>query len=324
MITFKDLQDRVLRWIDESGDTNVTLAIVKDAIRAAHRRVVLSRAWSFQQFPRTLSFTTVLNQRAYALTELTGRLLYIWDNDKHQFVAAIPRAMWDTTGVDVGALASIPQGFTFGPVWPVAVQPATAGEIVSIVSSNGADVLTVVLEGLDASNIPVRETLTASGTTPVASTSAFSHITHVTKNGTWVGTLTVSAPIAGTLVTLAPTVSGRQFPTIEFTEAPVAGRVYQYRVLRAPSPLTNDTDIPDIWPNDCAEMLVYDALLDLTTYNTELGAKEQGLWTKRFDALYAQLLDATGENILGSYPRFVRDLSDAGPGRLRGIAITGS
>lgn len=312
MLTFKDLQDRTLRWIDEGGDTSTTLALVKDALNASHRRLLTAQQWPFMAWPRTESITTTSGISLYALNPNANRVYHFWDTTMHQYVPVIPRREWPAVGANRSNVATPPFGVMWGPNWPVSVQP-TAASTVQIVSSNSADTaVTVIVTGIDSNNAMISETVTANGTTTVTSSHSFVAITNLTKTGTWVGTLTVTAAVDSvTMLTLSPSEYGRWYPTIEFLEDPSNGRTYQYNFQRLPLTLDNDHDIPET-PYPFSEIHVYDALLDLTTYNTELGAKEQSLWRARFDELMDGLLQSTDEAIVGSYPRFVRDLDDKG------------
>lgn len=308
MLTYLDLQNRVLRWIDEGENTDITQAIVKDALSAANRRLSLSRTWPWLLWPKEEALTTVQNVRTYSLNPACAKLVYLFDTIQRTFTPLIPRTAWENLAVDRTTQNIKPMGFDYGPVWPCAAQPSAASTV-TIVSSLSDTSGSVQFIGLDANDQPYTETLTVNGTTPVTSTGSFSQLLRITKNGTWSGTLTVTDASANVLLTLGATEPARQYPTIEFTENPIGGLTYVYRFSRAPDPLTNDADIPNLWPNDCAEILVYDALFDLTTYNTELGIKEQNAWGARRLELYNQLTDAADKALMGAYPRMVRDLS---------------
>lgn len=309
MITFLDLQNRFLRWVDEAGDTSTTQALAQDAINASHRRLLLSRPWPFMLWPREETFTSVANVRTYALNPACGKLLSMWDDTQRQFYPTVSRRGWQQAGVDRTIQNVYPTGYTYGPTWPVGAQPASASTL-SLVSSSSNDVtVTVILTGISNTDTYVTETVALNGLTPVTTTNSYLNVLSMTKTGTWVGTLTMSAG-STTLLTLGATEYGKAYPTIEFTEHPQAGLPFYYTFQRTPRTLINDYDIPETWPNAIAEIHVYDALLDFTTYNTELGAKEQNLWTRRYQELYNELLSTSDEAILGAMPRFVNQMDD--------------
>ena len=306
MLTYANLQSRVLRWIDEGDNTaSTTTALVQDALNASHRRLAGKRNWRWLKWPREETIVTVANTRVYALHPQCAKIRTMWDTNNNTYVPSVPLAQWPQVGVNRSSTLAYPYGYTFGPVWPVAVQPSST--VITAVSSSGSDGSgpAVVVTGLDTSSNYVSETLTLTGATPVTSTNTYRHISSVTKTGTFVGTVTLKSG-STTLLTLSVTEYGKQYPTIEFVESPQAAITISYTFQRGPRLLSVDNDIPDTFPNDSAEIHVYDVLLDLSTYNTELGVKEQNIWRIRYDELYNQLLQADDEQVVGSLPRSVR------------------
>ena len=313
VLSFKQLYDRVLEWIDEGGDTDHTLTIVKDAINSSHRRVLCAKQWAFMAWPQEESIVTAIGTSYYALNPNANRVYHLWDVTNRCYVPVVPRREWPATGVDLSNTSTAPYAIIMGPHWPVASQPAMGGTL-SIVSSSASDVTsrTVVIRGIDTSGVVRSETLTAVGVTPVVGTISFDAILNVTKTGTWVGTLTLSRG-AATLLTLLASDTGLFYPTVKFLEPPDSVKTFTYEVQRQPTSLSLDNDIPET-PFPFSEIHVYDALLDLTTYNTELGQKEQSIWKKRYDELWDGLINSYSDEIVGSYPKFVRDL-DQQPSR---------
>ena len=312
MLNFLELQNRMLRWIDEINSTaTVSRDRVKESLNASHRRVYYSQPWPWTMWPNEESFTTVAGVRAYALNPALGKVRTLWDPQVRDFTALIPRREWQTMGVDRTRTGVTPVGWTMGPVWPVGVQPTTTG-VLSFVSDDATDTSTnecsVALTGISSGGIQVSETITPTGTTPVTSTFSYSHVLSLGKSGTWAGTLTVSDAAATTLLTLYASEDARDYPTIEATETPAAGLVYKYTFQRRPRTMVEDGDLPETKPNECAEIHVYDALIDETTYNTEIGGSALPVWTKRFQQLETQLQNTNDEAIVGSYPRMVRDI----------------
>jgi len=269
--------------------------------------VLTSRVWPFMKWPNEETLTTTPGQRVYTLRPGLTRILTLWDVSNRQFYPLIPRRQWEQVSADRGDQVSVPVGAIYGDTWPVAAQPATASTL-TIVSTSAADIATTVtLTGVDASGEAISETLTATGTSPVTSSESFAHIYAVAKSGTWVGTLTITTSGGTTLLTLRPTQSGKQYPTLEFIETPNSARQYTWTAQRTPLTLVNDGDIPEV-PFPFCQLHIYDTLLDLTGYNTELGTKEQRLWAGRFEAMRLDLDRAVDEAIVGSQPRFIRDM----------------
>jgi hypothetical protein len=314
MLTFRDLQLEVLRWIDESEDTDTTLALVKDALNRSHRKVLSARTWAFMRWPGEIELTTTSGQRTYALKHGISKLLTVWDDQLGTPLPLISRREWENIGVDRTGSQSVPVGAIYGDVWPVSIHPSS-----EVVRANGvtADLgKTILLEGVDSTGSWATETLTMIATPEVdiddptyaVSTTVWSHLSAVTKVGTWTGTLTITTPTHGTILTLTASQYAKQYPTLEFIETPSAARVYLYTAQRVPRLLSDDHDIPDT-PYPFSAIHIYDALLDLSTYNTELGAKEQRVWKARYDECWNGLLDSAEEGIAGSGPRYVRNMN---------------
>lgn len=310
MLTFYDLQQEVLRYIDEAEDTDTTRALVKDALNRSHRKLLTARTWPFLRWPREVSFSTVVGRRAYALKAGVGKVLALYDDQLSELVPFVDRREWEMLGVDRVGGQNVPVGVQYGPLWPVAVQPSN--EVVTATSSTDSDAsATIILTGIDTNGNAATETLTLAdvgATAAATSTTVWSDLTAVTKGSAFTGTLTLSASTAGTLLTLGASDYGKQHLTIEFVETPSEVRDYRYTAQVEPRILVNDYDIPQT-PYPFSELHVWDALLDLTGYNTELGGKEQQLWDARYKELHNGLLSAYDEQLAGSQPRFVRNMN---------------
>lgn len=311
LLTYLDLQDRVLRWIDEATDQDTTKLLVEDAINASHRRLITSRQWPFMAWPQKQTITTQSGLSFYALNPNANRIYHLWDQTLRQYVPVIPRREWPAVGANRSNVGTPPYGVTWGPNWPVKFQPSTVAAVSAVSSSASDTVPTVILTGITTSGDIAQDVITITGTTPAVGAVAFSAVTNIAKTGTWVGTLTLKDASANVMITLGPREPGKQYPTVEFLEDPESGRTMEYNFQRLPITLINDGDIPET-PYPYSEIHIYDALLDLTSYNTELGEKEQALWTKRYTELFDGLVTSCDEEIVGAYPRFVRDLDDKG------------
>ena len=291
MLRYVDLKNRVKRLMDEASTSDVTdttESLVEDAINASHQRLCLIRAWGFMLWPREETFTTTAGTRLVALNQYVGRLLHVWDPTAHTFLPMMPRRQWEAQSVD-RTNASDFNGIIYGSYWPVAAQPSTA-TVLTIVSSSALDTgssYQVLVRGLDSDGEVQVETIDATGTVTASGAVEFLHVLGVTKIGTWVGTMTLKVG-ATTMLALGPSQYGKQYPTIEFVEKPSAARTFSYTFTRNPNVLTEDNDIPEI-PYPHSEILVYDALLDLVTYRTDVNAAHVALWTIRRESILKQL-----------------------------------
>lgn len=310
MLTFRDIQLEILRYVDEAEDTDTTLAIVKDAINRSHRKILTARTWPFMNWPIEASFTTVAGQRVYALKQGMGKVTSLFDVGLSDFFPLISRREWETVGVDRIGQQPQPAGAIYGDEWPVAAQPVS--EAVTATSSTDTDAAnTVILIGLNTSGDMTTETLTLAdiGSTAAATSSTLWKVLFgVTKGAAFTGTLTLTSATAGTLLSLTASEYAKQYPTIEFVETPAAAREYVYTVQRTPTVLTSDHQVPDI-PFPHSEILVYDTLLDWSAYSSELGSKQISLWKARYDELWDNLIQYSDEAIAGSHPRFVRNMN---------------
>src|SRR3990170_3784602 len=245
-LTYLDLQNRVLRWLDEADSTSThTSTRIKEALNAAQRRLYYSKPWPFAMWPNEETLTTVAGTRVYALHPSVGKIRSLWSDDDGNFASLLPRRQWEVLGINRSTTARVnPSGWTMGPIWPVSAQPTTTGTV-SILSAS--------------------------------------------IQGSWVGTCTFKDNAGNTMLALTTGVESRDYPTIEAAESPAGSRVYRYTFLRRCPEMVNDGDLPAIKPNDLSEVLVYDTLLDETSYNTEMTAQALSVFNKRREELWKQL-----------------------------------
>jgi hypothetical protein len=308
MLRFVDLQTRVKRLLDEaatSAVTDTTDALVEDSLNAAHKRLCLSRSWAFLKWPKTEEVSSTAGVSCMTLNPNLGRLLWVWDVAQGCYLSMIPMREWEALGVD--KQAERPAGVVYGGYWPVMQQP-TEATVLTIVSSSASDTSTrhVTVRGVNASGDVVEETLTANGVTAVTGDEEFVSILNITKIGAWVGTLSLKIS-ATTILTLTTGEYAKQYPTLEFVEIPDASKEFVYAFCRIPRTLTQDNDIPEV-PYPFSEILVYDALLELVTYRTDVNVAHIKMWSDLRTVLMKQLYEAQDELIVGARPRFVRDI----------------
>lgn len=320
MLTFYDLQQAVLTWIDEGDDasTGTTRALVKDALNRSHRKILSSRTWPFMRWPSEVAFDTVPGQRTYSLKHGISKVLTLWDEELSQPTPLVSRREWETMGIDRVGSQAVPAGAIYGDAWPVLTQPAASSTGLRVVASDILDLnninVFVTVTGLDSSGNYATKSI-APDSDPPTYGNALSHILSVTKRGSWAGSMTLVDSTTQTLLTLEPSEYAKQYPTLEFIETPRDARTYLYTAQRTPTVLSADRDIPDT-PFPFSEIHVYDALLDISAYNTELTAKHQTLWRARYQELLDGLMDACDEAIAGSRPRFVRNMNERLVGRI--------
>lgn len=276
--TFKNLQDKVLRWLDEAGDTNITLALVKDGINGANKKRVGDESWPFMLWDDAVVLNINAGQQNYSLHPEYFRPFYFYNRTQIDYMSEVPEGTLVQSGVSLNDSVSGALRFSLWGRLEVAAQPSSASAI-SVASSdasdNGTRSVTVRGDTVDG----VRNETIACGSTGVVT---FTKILKVTKLGTWVGTLTLTAG-AVLLLKLFPEEAGRTFQRMVISGIPDANEVIEYRFYRQPDVMVADEDRPDV-PTPFEDLLVYDTLLDFAAYN-QYDPQVVKLWLMKRDEL---------------------------------------
>jgi hypothetical protein len=94
----------------------------------------------------------------------------------------------------------------------------------------------------------------------------------------------------------------KEYPLLVWKNVPTAAETFTYRFFRAPRVMTRDYDKPDL-PFPHSNVLVYDALLDLATYN-ELDSESVNIWRDKqqhhVQSLYLTKLDGDSTGAMGN------------------------
>jgi hypothetical protein len=314
ILTFKDLQDRVLRMLDETAEGSpTTLALAKDFLNSAHYQRCMEFPWGFMLWPQESTITTAASQRLYALHEEFGRPLYFKNGSTKEFLEEVPVRGLPEDNMDWNNDTGDAWHFYYAGMQPISKQPssATTVTIVSNSTSDTGSTYAVTIHGENSDGHLVSETLSPTGTTSVASTTSFSNIIDVVKATSWTGTLTMT--ISGsTVLTLLPAQFAKQYKTIHLIELPAAGQEIKYRFYRQPRVLSADQDVPNI-PAPWSEVLVWDALLMMAGYLTSASPQSVELWGMRRAEAEKSLYQALANDglTLEARPHYVRYM-DAG------------
>ena len=321
--SFKDLQDQVMRVLDESASTSpTTLVLVKDFLNQSHFRRCTEFPWAFMIWPKEVTFSTVAGRQYYPLHEEFHRPLYIRNLTTGQYLMEVPNRELLEQGGDwtTDLTSSSATRFMYWGTSPVQRQPVTTSTV-SIISSSTSDTgsKTVTITGELSSGAMTSETISLNGTTTATGSTAFQLVTDVTKSTATTGTVTVSLDSTAVL-SLPPTVFGKQFRTIFIPDEIVGAETIGYRFYRQPRKLVNDYDIPLI-PGPHSQILVYDTLIQMAAYLTESGKQTLGIWQEKMMAEQLAMYQAyavEGQTIGGApsyvhwtggddeYPRIVR------------------
>lgn len=308
LLTLSDLRTQFLQNLDEAGDTGTTADLADQFLNQAHRTRLTEADWPFMRWPATESLTLVAGTQDYPLHQEFQRPIFFWNQTQSRYLS-LPqlRSYNEFTPVPTDRSAAIRADLRYRQ--PVAVQPSAASTL-RIVSSSASDVTsrTVTIRGVTATGI-TSETLTATGTSQVTSTNSFSRVLNVTKGGSWVGTLTLSTSGGTTLLTLGPSEAGRSYQVLHIIDLPDSADVIKYEFYRQPSPLTADGDIPDL-PPPFQELIVYDALLLIAGYLTDVSSKSIQVWSDARNRLDTQLRQWALDQGVNGEPQYIRYTDD--------------
>jgi hypothetical protein len=309
--TFRELQDQVLRNLDEVTDTGTTRDLVKDTLNLMHQQRVTEYLWPFMLWGRTETITTVRGQRTYSLHQEFERPLYFYNTSKHCLLREVPNSnMQEGTLTDL----NIGPAYSFA-LWgtaPLAAQPAAATQL-RITSSEADDDgtgFTVTIRGVLSDGDVVTETLTADGTNYVTTDeTTYVELLHVSKTAPWSGRMSLEEVDGTQLLRLRANETSRYYRQFHLMEEPTSPETLQYRFYRKPVIMVNDSDVPDL-PSPHGRILVWDTLVHMASYNKIGNAERVNIWRenreKAEEALYTSYKDA---QTLFALPRSIRELS---------------
>jgi hypothetical protein len=256
MLTFKDLKTQALTLLDQAGDLstgNQGDVLMANALAMAHEKRLVKDRWSFMLWPNPVSFTFQSQVRNYTLHPLALMLSDFVDFTAGQLMRETPtRARYKLSSGVGGIVQNDQYHFEFIQDSPIKL-PFAAGKLT--VQSGNATIYYVDVNGNSQSDIV---------TSGLTTSQSVDTVYGVTKND---GTaLTLNDSAATTVLSLGATQYGIAYPQIRLYDNPNAGDIAKYRFYRKPRTLSADNDVPEI-PYPFSRVLVYDALLELYTYN---------------------------------------------------------
>jgi len=311
VVTFRSLQDQVLRFGDEAGTTGTKRDLVKDILNQTHQQRCAQHAWPWL-LSDVYSFNTVVGQREYMLHQEFGKAHSFYNRTRKVPLHEVPSRQLQTELPQYLETQNVADHFALWGKRAVKAQPSTASTL-SIVSNNAADTgaaYQVVVKGEDAAGNVLAEVFTPSGTTPVVGGTAFAKILTVTKAQDWNGTLTVTSNAgAVTNITLLPWEMGKSYQRLYVLEEPTSSERIDYQFYEQPLLLINDYDVPQL-PFPHVNVLIWDSLLLLATYDSSVDPNDIAIWKdmqqKTETALYQTLTEGQS---LGARSSRVRDLN---------------
>jgi len=176
--------------------TNIDSIIIRWLDRG--QKVMASKK-NFSWLRKTgFSLATVANQELYAFSYLVdnSKQIVVYNTDSPQYVNRIDE-MWYRIYNPGPNSTGTPFVMRFVDFWPVQNQP-TSSSVLTLVSSSVADsTQTVRIQGLDSNDMTVNDTVTLTGTTPVASTQSFKTVLSLSKSATTTGVVTITSNSGG-------------------------------------------------------------------------------------------------------------------------------
>jgi hypothetical protein len=266
VLTFKDLKLQALTLLDQAADIatgNTGETLVGNAIAMAHEQRLLKDRWSFMLWPQPITLTMQTGVRVYTLHELAAMVTEFQDITAGQLMKDTPkRARYKFSG-GLGSVQGDQYHFEFVQESPIQL-PFAAGKLT--VSAGNC-----IIRYIDTSQNTHVDTLAPAQLT----SQPVSAVYGVTK--TDANPLVIVDSASKTVLSLGATEYGKSYPQIRLFSDPNGGDICSYRFYRRPNTLVNDNDIPEI-PYPFSRVLVYDALLELYTYND---AAPPPYWTKK-------------------------------------------
>jgi hypothetical protein len=192
--TYKDLQDQVLAYLDESGTTGTSLTLTKNFLNQAHQSRLAMEAWPFMVWDSAETFVCSTSTRFYSLHQEFWRPLYFFNRDTKTYLIETPARELADTQARWNDDTGHPVYFRLSSRSPVNAQPS-ASSVLTISSSSASDTgsaYAIIVKGVTANGV-TSESITPSGVTPVNSTNAFTKILGVTKTVAWNGNLTITS-----------------------------------------------------------------------------------------------------------------------------------
>lgn len=286
MDTRKTLEDEVLSWLDEAGDTSTTQTNVRNALISAHQRRLTEDSWNFMLWPEPDSFTLDIGVTKYTLHSEFLRGLWFVNRTRGILLREKSSRHLRPDYTDES------NKFVLDSRAPVLAQPTSETQVrlASTSDSDTGGAQGVLIRGMTASGM-VSEIIYAAGGTPAISTNYFipNGIVQLSKFGTWSGTASVSThPGGDAIVFLPPSEIAKSYQQMRLLWTPDQEDTIEYQFYRQPSPLEYDWSVPDI-PFPFSKILVWDALLDLTVYDGQLDTSRREHWEGKQEALDLQM-----------------------------------
>ena len=309
MRTFKELQDTVLQWMADGGDTGLLRTLVKDGLNRSHQNLLNDDRYDFMLWPRNETLTIAPGQKAYTLHERYAQPYFFYQPEGNLYMEEVPpRGLQESQSDWYEGTTDAPDRFMLTGLAQVQTQPtaATQLQITSIGAQNPA-VCQIVIRGISNDVVTEEVLSTQAAWSILYSTHTYTLIESITKvSESWVAPITVTGVTTGqTFLTLNANEYGKQYRVFELLESPTTAQAILYRFYRAPRMLVRDGDLPDV-PAEYTDILVYQTLLAMAGY-TRATPAEQGLWQSHIKKLTDDLqMTYKASRTMGGRAAYVR------------------
>lgn len=287
--TYKQLQDNVLEWIADAGDTGTMRAVTKQALNQSQQQLLTREQYDFMLHPTIKTLSVVSGTRHYVLPGNWQQGLWFRNPTTNEWLEEIPsKAIYEAEDGRTDDDGNV-QRFMINSVNNVLSQPTSVGTVVVTPSGgNEAAANGVVIQGLDANGQWAEEALTSgSAWASLTSAGSFSHISNVIKTGsTWTRTIGVARGSV-TIISLTASEFVKQYQQFELLRDPTQNHTLEYRYYVKPIPLMYDHQLSQV-PESFVDILEYDTLIRLVGYTRATG-DEVGMWAKASQELKDQM-----------------------------------
>lgn len=307
MRTYKELQDAVLQWMADSGDTGLLRTLVKDALNRAHQNLLNDDRYDFLLWPRTETLSVTVGQKVYALHPEVSQLLFVYNPTTDEYLEEVaPKGLMESEADWNDGTIDQPDRFMLTGLSKVLTQPSAAS-VVTATTTGGTEssANSLLITGI-SNGVIVTDTLTSgSAWSSLTGSQSFDVITDITKLGaSWARTVTLTAN-GQTLLILGAASYGQQYRTLELLESPTTATSLLYRFYRRPRQLVYDNDIPDV-PAGFGDILVYTALIAMQGY-TRATSTELEFWGAQIRKLTDTLqMTFRAARTMGGRPTYTR------------------
>lgn len=292
MKTLRELRVEVLRYFDVADEPlgSADVELVHAALNTANQRRATEDNWAFMM-SEPYQLKIVAGQSTYILPYTNIQTInYLYSTTLKRFVEVLPirQAPYEDTFEQRNDPTRECEILAGGSV--VMQQPSSFDRLLVTSTAVEDGGTRLYVEGEDIDGHAVEEVLTPGA----PSVNEYTKVTYYAKEGEWEGQLTLATLGGDILVRLAAEEEGKEYTVVRFYAPPTQTETISYRYTRKPREMRREGDRPDL-PFPLSNVLIYDALLDLATYN-ELDSETISIWRAKQEEwelnLYALKLDA--------------------------------